>query len=59
MAKRPSPESVGAFIEAWLQQNARVLEEAVRLEGAKPHTRYGAALARALAYLSTNRRPDA
>jgi len=50
---------VRTFIEAWLQRNARVLEDVVRQEGSKPHTRYGAALARVLAYLSTNRRPDA
>ncbi len=58
MAKQPFSENVGTFIEAWLRKNAGVLEEVVRLEGSKPHTRYGAAVARALAYLST-KRPDA
>ena len=50
---------VRAFIEAWLQRNAHVLQEVVRLEGCKPHTRYGAAVARALSEMDTDPRPDA
>ncbi len=53
-----SPE-VRTFSESWLRRNAHIIEAVIRLEGGKPHTCYGAAIARLLADVDTERRPDA
>ncbi len=47
------------FSEWWLRENAEVIDHAVWLQGGKPDTPYGAAMARVFADVNTDRRPGA
>lgn len=42
-------EEINAFVDAWLRDNAGVIDEIVALVGDHPRTSYGAALEAALA----------
>ena len=53
-----SPEA-RTFIEAWLRDNAPIIDDVVRLEGQRLGAPYGAAVARLFAAMDTERRPDA